>query len=167
MTKEELKNKFDGLYAYMAMSNEPKYMMLFGSVMKQMMCWMVENKPEMAEQYLDTLCAIKWRQYLTRAEAMEICSNMVPSGAWSYEAWKEAMKNLGLEYEREAVFNSYALWVVMNAIHSDNGTVIADLMGLAPTDVTNPAYIKTVRTLAMNKLLDEDGVYSVRRYFLE
>ena len=30
MTKEELKTKFDGLYAYMAMSKEPKYMMLYG-----------------------------------------------------------------------------------------------------------------------------------------
>ena len=166
MTKEELKNKFDGLYAYMAMSRKTEYMMLFGDVMKQMMAWMIENKPEMAEQYVEKLCSIKWRQYLTRAEAMEIVNNMMPPAAWNYDTWRNAMQNLGLEWEREGVFNSYALWVVMNAIHSDNGNVITGLMGLAPTDVTNPDYIKTVRSLAMNKLLDEDGVYSIRRYFI-
>jgi hypothetical protein len=91
--------------------------------MRHMMEWMIENKPEAAEKYIETLCAIKWRQYLTRSEAMEIFENMVPSGAWNYDAWLGAMKNLGLEYEREGVFNCYALWVVMNAIHSDNGKV--------------------------------------------
>lgn len=166
MTKEELKNKFDGLYAYMAMSRETKYMMLFGDVMRHMMDWMIENKPEAAEKYIETLCAIKWRQYLTRSEATEIFENMVPSGAWNYDAWLGAMKNLGLEYEREGVFNSYALWIVMNAIHSDNGNVITGLMGLQPTDTGNADYIKTIRSLAINKLLDEDGVYNVRKYFL-
>ena len=167
MTKEELNNKFDGLYAYMAMSRDPKNMVLFGNVMRQMMAWIIENKPELAEKYIATLCSVKWRQYLTRDEAMDIVSNMVPSGAWNYDAWSAALQNLGLEREREGVFNSYALWVVMNAIHSDNGNVITSLMGLAPTDVNNPDYIRTIRSLAMNKLLDEDGVYSVRRYFLE
>ena len=167
MTKEELRNKFDGLYSYMAMSREPKYMMLFGDVMKEMMAWMIENKPEAAEKYIVHLCAIKWRQYLAPDEAMEIVNNMVPSGAWNYDTWYSAMQNLGLEYEREGVFNRYALWVEMNAIHSDNGKVIAGLMGLAPTDVTNADYIRTIHSLAMNKLLDEDGVFSVRRYFLE
>jgi hypothetical protein len=167
MTKEELKTKFDGLYAYMAMSREPKYMMLFGDVMRHMMEWMIENKPEAAEKYIETLCAVKWRQYLTRSEAMEIFENMVPSGAWNYDAWIGAMKNLGLEYERESVFNCYALWVVMNAIHSDNGKVIAGLMGLQPTDTGNTDYIKTLHSLAMNKLMDVDGYFEIRDYYLK
>lgn len=167
MTKEELRNKFDGLYAYMAMSREPKYMVLFGDVMKEMMAWMIENKPETAEKYIETLCAIKWRQYLTRSEAMEIFENMVPSGAWSYDTWLGAMKTLGLEYEREGVFNCYALWIVMNAIHSDNGKVIAGLMGLQPSDTGNADYIKTIHKLAMNKLLDEDGYFEIRDYYLK
>lgn len=91
MTKEELNNKFDGLYAYMAMSRDPKNMVLFGNVMRQMMAWIIENKPELAEKYIATLCSVKWRQYLTRDEAMDIVSNMVPSGAWNYDAWSAAL----------------------------------------------------------------------------
>ena len=56
--KEELKNKFDSLYAYMAMSKEPKYMMLFGDVMRHMMEWMIENKPVLAQQCIDKLEAM-------------------------------------------------------------------------------------------------------------
>lgn len=167
MTKEELRNKFDGLYAYMAMSRKTEYMMLFGDVMKDMMAWMIENKPEAAEKYIDKLCSIKWRQYLTRDEAMEIFENMVPSGAWNYDAWHRAMNDLGLECEREGVFNSYALWIVMNAIHSDSGKVIAGLMGLQPTDTGNADYIRTLHSLAMNKLLDEDGYFEIRDYYLK
>ena len=161
-----MKTKFDGLYAYMAMSNRTEYMKTFGEVMKQMMAWMIDNKPEAAEAYLDTLCSIKWRQYLTRAEATEIVDGMEPSAAWSHDTWHRAMKDLVLECSREGVFNSYALWVVMNAIHSDNGNVISTLLGIPPTDITNADYIRTVHSMAMNLLLDEDGVYSVRRYFL-
>lgn len=162
-----MKDKFERLYAYMAMSNEPKHMMLFGHVMKEMMAWMIENKPEMAEKYINTLCSIKWRQYLTRDEAMEAVNNMVPAGAWDYDTWHRAMMDLGLECEREGVFNSYALWTVMNAIHSDDGKDIASLMGMAVVDKGNADYIRAIHKLAMNKLLDEDGAYNVRRYFLE
>lgn len=167
MTKEELKNKFDGLYAYMAASNEPKYMKTFGEVMKRMMGWAIDNEPSMAEHYIETLCSIKWRQYLTRDEAVEVFGDMDPAGAWGYEAWRKTMQDLGLEQEREPVFNRYALWVTMNAIHSDNGNVITSIMGLAPTDVTNPDYIRAVHSLAMNKLMDKDGKYDVRHYFLQ
>lgn len=166
MTKEDLKSKFDMLYNYMAVSNEPKYMKTFGDVMKQMMAWYIENKPDMAEQYIETLCSIKWRQYLTRAEAMEIYNDMEPAGAWNYDSWYKAMQDLGQEIEREPVFNSYSLWITMNAIHSDNGNVITSLMGLEPTDVTNPDYIRAVHSMAVNKLLDKDRKFCVRCYFL-
>lgn len=165
MTKEELRNKFDNLYAYMAISGEPKYMMLFGDVMKEMMAWMIENKSEAAEKYIEKLCSIKWRQYLSKDEATDIVNNMVPSGAWDYDTWQRAMNDLGLECEREEVFNRYALWAVMNAVHSDDGPDIADMLN--NPDKGNPDYIRRVYKFAMNKLLDEDGVFSVRRYFLE
>jgi hypothetical protein len=161
-----MKEKFDGLYAYMALSNEPKYMKTFGSVMKDMMCWMIENKQEAAENYIETLCSIRWRQYLTGAEAHEIASEMTPKAAWDYDTWLSAMKQLGLEYERETIFNSYALWIAMNAMHSDNGAVIAALMGKEGPNANDADYIKAVYHMAMNLLLDEDGKYCIRRYFL-
>ena len=76
------------------------------------------------------------------------------------------MQELGLEMEREYVFNCYALWVVMNAIHSDDGADIADLMGIDHSDVTNAKYIKFIHKLALNKLTDADAFYNIREYFL-
>lgn len=162
-----MKEKFESLYNYMANSNEPKYMKLFGEVMWEMMDWMILNKPDNAQSYLETLCAIKWNQYLSKTEATKIYNAMNPKGAWSYETWKRAMEDLGLEWEREYVFNSYALWIVMNGVHSDNGPVIAELIGIEPSDVTNQKYIKVVHKMAVNMLCDVDGVYSVRSYFLD
>lgn len=166
MNKQEMTERFEGLYDYMATSRKPKYMKHFGMVMKDMMAWFIENKPEAAEMYLDTLSSIEWEQYLTRNEAMEIVKNMQPKAAWDYDPWHSAMKSLGLECEREHVFNSYALWVVMNAVHSDNGAVLTSLMGIAPTDTGNADYIRAVHSMALNLLLDEDGKYCVRCYFL-
>lgn len=162
-----MKEKFDMLYNYMATSNEPKYMKLFGEVMSEMMDWMIQNKTDIAQNYLETLCAIRWEQYLSKTEATKIFNAMTPKGAWSYDTWKRAMEDLGLECEREYAFNSYALWIVMNGVHSDNGSVIAELIGIESTDVTNSKYIKTVHKMALNMLCDADGVYSVRSYFLD
>lgn len=167
MTKEEMKRKFDGLYGYMAVSGDTRKMMLFGEVMKQMMQWMTDNKPEMAEKYLETLCAVRWRQYLTKDEATDIVADMVPSGAWNYDVWAEAMKKLGLECEREPLYNRYSMWAVMNAVHSDHGADIASMLRISPSETGNESYVKAVHKLATNMLADEDGVFSVRRYFLE
>ena len=39
------------------------------------------------------------------------------------------------------------------------------MLGIEPTDTTNPEYIKAVYQFALNKLTDADGLYNVRRYF--
>lgn len=161
-----MKEKFEMLYNYMSASNEPKYMMLFGEVMKEMMDWMIQNKPDAANNWIETLCAIKWEQYLTRAEATKVFNALIPKGAWQYDTWRRAMEELGLEIEREYVFNCYALWLVMNAIHSDDGADIAGLLGIEPTDVTNARYIKTIHKFAVNRLTDSDGFYSARQTYL-
>ena len=167
MTKEELKSKFEALYSQMAMSSNPKYMLLFGAVMKQMMSHIIETNPEQAERYIETLCAIQWRQYLSKSEAEEIVADMTPPAAWDYDTWHNAMQSLSLECERENVFNSYAMWVVMNAVHSDNGKVIAELLEIEPSDVANAEYVKAVWRMSLNMLCDEDGKYDVRKYFLQ
>lgn len=166
MTQQEMKEKFDMLYAYMSTSNEPRYMKLFGDVMVEMMDWMIKNQSGAAEQWIETLCAIKWEQYLTKSEAIKVFNALMPKGAWTWDVWQKAMQELGLEWEREYVFNAYALWVVMNAIHSDDGADIASILGIEPTDVTNARYIKTIHKLAINKLCDADGFYNIREYFL-
>lgn len=167
MTKQELTERFETLYNYMAVSNNTRYMRTFGETMKRMMAWFIDNKTEAAEDFMESLCSIRWRQYLTKGEAMEIVGGMVPAAAWDYPTWERAMEGLHLEWEREGVFNCYALWVVMNSIHSDNGNVIAHLLGMETCDAGDERYIKATHSMAMNMLLDEDGRYSVRKYFLE
>lgn len=166
MTQEEMKKKYESLYNYMASSNEPKYMMLFGEIENEMMDWMIKNQPQAAEAWIEKLCAIKWEQYLSKSEAVKVFNALMPKGAWSWDVWQKAMQDLGLEWEREYVFNCYALWVVMNAIYSDDGTDIAGMLGIDATDVTNSKFIKSIHKLATNKLTDADGFYNVRSYFL-
>lgn len=166
MTKEELTTKFKTLYDYMSVSNEPKYMMLFGDVMCEMMAETIASHPEKAEEWIEKLEAIHWKQYLSRTEASSIVKAMNPPAAWQFDAWKKAMEDLGLEYRRESIYNCYALWTIMNAVHSDDGKTIASLMGIDYGNAaSNPEYIKTVYQFSMNKLLDADGVYSVRHYW--
>lgn len=167
MTQQEMKDKFESLYGYMAASNEPRYMKLFGEVMQEMMDWMIKNQSAAAEQWIETLCAIKWEQYLTKSEALSVFNALNPKGAWTLDVWRKAMEDLGLETEREYVFNCYSLWLEMNAIHSDNGAVVAELLGIEPTDVTNAKYIKTIHRMAMNVLTDADGFFDIRASYLE
>ena len=167
MTKEELKEKFKYLYDYMSVSNEPKYMMLFGEVMCEMMDMTIESHTSLAEELIDKLESICWQQYLSKAEATKIVSNMEPKSPWSFEAWKKAMEDLGLEYKRDKVFNCYALWTTMCMVYSDDGKTIASLMGIDFANAaSNPDYIKAVYQFAMNKLMDADMRYDVRAYFL-
>ena len=126
----------------------------------------IESHTSLAEELIDKLESIMWQQYLSKAEATKIVSNMEPKAPWPFEAWKKAMEDLGLEYKRDKVFNCYALWTTMCMIYSDDGKTIASLMGIDYGNAaSNPEYIKAVHQFAMNKLLDSDGVFSIRHYF--
>ena len=166
MTQDELKKKFDGLYSYMAASNEPKYMMLFGSVMEEMEDWFIANKPDLAEAWIEKLCAIKWEQYLTKTEATKIVSSMIPKAPWPFDVWHEAMKKTNLEIEREYVFNKYAMWVVMSQIYTDFGQTLAKALGTPLAEIPAEKLLPIIHEMAMDLLCDEDGRYEIREYFL-
>lgn len=167
-TQEELKNRYDQLYGQMAASKNPKNMMLFGEVMTDMMEWMIENKPSLAQQCIDKLEAMKWKQYLTKDEAQGIIDHMEPSAPWDYATWDGAMDSLGLEKEREGVFNSYALWTVMNAKYSDHAMTLAEKVWMVPLrQVPNDKLVPAIHALAIDSLTDKDGKYHVRKYFLQ
>ena len=99
MNKTELHDKYKKLYQHMETSGQVSHMKTFGNVMNSMMYWMIENKPECAEIYIESLCAVKWEQYLTKTEAQEITSSMSPSYAWDFDSWHKTMNNLNLETE--------------------------------------------------------------------
>ena len=160
-----MKQEFLELYDMMANQHDVKYMRVFGNVHKEMMDWFIANKPELAQEWLDKLEAIKWHQYLTPKEAEKIVAGMDPAGPWSRDTWKKALESFGLPLEDAPYYNSCALWVEMNKIYSDFGAEIAALIG-KPLSPTDKDIISACYRLALKNLRDKDGVYDIRKYFL-
>lgn len=158
MTQQELKDKYWSQYEYMANSGKPENMKLFGRVMSQMMEDMIQSSPSKAEEYIDRLEAIKWKNYLTPKEAEKIVAGMEPKAPWTREQWAAAMQQHGYPLEKEPCYNRCALWTTMNMIMSDSSETIAMY-------VDNGNMFKLVHDLAVDKLTDQDGVFSVRGYF--
>ena len=165
MTQEQLKEKYEMLYRYMASSGNTAYMKVFGKTMTEMMEWMIANKPEQAEAFIEKLCAIKWDNYLTQKEAEKIVANMSPKAPWTREVWKSAMDSFDIPVEESPYYNSCALWVEMNKVYSDSAKTIAMIKGKALGDVPAEDMVKAVHALAIDHLKDADGVYNIRSYF--
>ena len=146
-----MKDRYTGLYDYMANSRDPKNMKAFGCVMTEMMDYLVANKPDVAEEMIDKLEAIKWRQYLTPKEAEKIVAGMDPKAPWSRDTWKGAMESFGLPLEEMPAYNRCALWVEMNKIYSDYGEEIASLLG-KPLSASDKDIIATCYKMAMRLL---------------
>lgn len=150
--------RFYSLYNTMANSHEVAYMRTFGNVHKEMMEWMVANKPDLAEEMIDKLESVKWKNYLTSREAEKIVSAMEPKAPWSRDQWKAAMTQHGYAMEKEPCFNSCSLYVVMNMIMSDSSDTIEKF-------VSSDNLFEFVYEMAVDKLTDKDSVFNVRLYF--
>ena len=158
MTQEEMKKEFSALYDMMARSEKVEYMHTFGMVHKEMMEWFIQNKPELAQEWLDKLESIRWKNYLTPKEAEKIVAKMNPQAPWSKEQWKQAMEKEGFELEKEPCYNRCALWVTMEMIMSDSSETLSKF-------VQSADIFKVVYGLAVDKLTDKDNVFNIRHYF--
>lgn len=154
-----MKERFEKLYKYMAESKDPANMQLFGEVMKEMMAKAIVNDPSFAEKEIDKLEAMMWEQYLSKAEAEDAVRAMRPSAPWSYDTWKNAMKQAELPTSEEGNYNDYALWVVMNGIMSDDGATYNKY------GIDSNMLLPMVYELALNKLNDQDERFDVREYY--
>lgn len=159
MNAQELKEKYSMLYSHMASSRNPEYMKTFGHIMTSMMDDMISNNASKAEEYIERLESIKWKNYLTPKEAEMIVSKMIPKAHWSRDQWKNAMEQHGFDLEDEPCYNSCALWVTMNMLMSDSSETISKYL-------SGDNVFSLVHDLAVDKLCDEDGKFSVRKYFL-
>lgn len=168
METKDIMSKFDELYGMMASSANVKYMHVFGDTMRCMMQDMASKHPELAQEYIEKLRAIKWKNYLTKKEASEIVSDMNPSVTWDMQTWLNAMANLGLPTEEEPYYNDYALYVAMNQVISDHGCTVAKILGKESVkDIDADNLVKYGYNLALDLLKDKDGVYDIREYFLK
>lgn len=168
METKDIMSKFDELYGIMATSTNVKYMHTFGDTMRCMMQDMASKHPELAQEYIEKLCAIKWKNYLTKKEASEIVNGMNPPETWDMQTWLDAMVNLGLPAEEEPYYNDYALYVAMNQVISDHGCTVAKILGKESVkDIDSDNLVKYGYNLALDLLKDKDGVYDIREYFLK
>ena len=161
-----MKKEFASLYDLMANQRDVKFMRVFGGVHKEMFDWFVANKPDLAQEWLDKLEAIKWHQYLTRKEAENIIARMKPDAPWKYDVWRAAMAKLGIPTEEQPYYNQYALWTEMNKQYSDHAETIATkiikkpLASIPAEDIVPGTY-----AMAVDVLKDRDGIYDIRAYF--
>ena len=158
MNAEELKSKYESLYKYMANSNEPDNMKAFGKVTNEMMDWMIANKPDAAAEWIDKLSAIMWKNYLTPKEADAIVAAMKPEAPWNREQWNGATDKHGFVKDEEPYYNRCALYATMNMIMSDSSSTLSKY-------INGEDMFKVVHDLAVDKLKDTDGKFSIRRYF--
>ena len=165
MDKNEMKQKWDELYAIMESSKDPKVMILFGEVMKVMMERSINYDQMFAEKMLEKLCAIKWKNYVTADEADAVVAKMDPQPGWTREQWVKLMERLGLALEESPYYNKWAAYLTMCMKVSDSRTSIARMMGKLPTELTEEELATGAHLLAMDVLKDKDGVFDLRRYF--
>ena len=158
MTPQELKEKYWSLYEYMANSKNPENMKMFGRVMTTMMEDLIQSNPSKAEEYINKLEGVKWKNYLTPAEADKIVSQMEPKAPWSRDQWKAAMDQSGFPLEEWPCYNRCALYVTMNMSMSDSSATLSKF-------VDNNDLFKVVYALAVDKLKDKDEKFNVRVYF--
>lgn len=161
VTNNEMKEKFDELYDFMAASKKVENMKLFGHVMKKVMHHIIEAHPDIAQDYIETLCAMKWHNYLTAREADSIIHKMEPAPMWAQTEWSQAMKSAELPTSEEPYYNDYALFVTMSMITSDSANTLKNVAEITDKD----KLFDVVYHLALDKLKDKDHIFDIRNYF--
>ena len=156
--------KFDKLYQKMSVSDKVEDMKLFGRVMRKAIHELANTRPERAYEMIEELCAINWKNYLTRREAEEIVSKMVPEPKWSLGQLETVLNEEGLPMEEEPYYNEYALWTEVSKIYSDSGHTLKE--HLEKTSLNSEReLVKLIYNIAIDHLKDRDGVYDIRHYF--
>lgn len=159
-----MKTKYHDLYhKHLVEGKDQAIMKLWGEVDKWEFNWLAENKPDIAEMFLEhrlgAIEASRWNNYLTEKEAEKIMASMNPAAKWSVAEIKSACAQLGVPDEEAPYFNCYALAVVMNSLMSDHKASLMETF----TDKT--ALVTFVYKQAVEKLKDIDRTHYVRTYY--
>ena len=153
-----MRNEFSALYELMANSKNVAHMHLFGEVTKEIMEWMIQNRPSEAQAWIEKLEAVRYRNYLTPKEADMIVGEMDPSAPWTREQWQSAMQQHGFPLEEEPYYNRCALYVTMAMEMSDSSDTIKKY-------IDGSKQFAFVHDHALDKLKDKDFNFNVREYF--
>lgn len=159
-----LKERYESLYQEMVDSKDTKNMMLFGSVMNEMMDRVIQRDAAFAQQMIDKLESMNWDQYLTSAEAKKVCENLKKC-EWSFDNWDKALASMELETEQKYYFNKYALWALMNYMYSKHSETLSQkILESTLQEVTEEQMVSIIHALAVD-LLTDDEKFNVRTFF--
>lgn len=158
MNKQELKAKFTDAYNLIVDSEDTDKMEVLGQVVKEQINWFINNKPDMAEDFIDRLCSVNWNNYITYKEAPTIVGNMNPKPLWSLSQIEEALSDNDLPEQEYPYYNKYALLVAIAMKASDHSESLLKV-------VDKNQLFKVIYDLAIDVLKDKDGVFNIRKYF--
>lgn len=106
----------------------------------------------------------EYGQYLTEKEAKRIVSEFIAydgthGAKWSPEVLFKTVEDLGGEKSAPGKYNCWALYVLMNMMHSDYG-------GALSPSLSGNVYPLTCYRMALAWMKDKDNDNNVRDYFL-
>lgn len=166
MDKKEMHNKFEELYKMIIDSEDESKMEVLGHVVKKQMEWMIENRPDMAEENIEMLCAVRWNNYLTKKEAEMVVSKMMPTPRWTREQVMRELEQMGEMTEEAPYYNECALYATISMITSDSlDTLVKYAFDTTKEDVVDKDILTLCYHLALDKLKDKDKRFNIRRYF--
>lgn len=170
-TKEEMIERYHILRDEALYSRDEKKMKILGDAESWAFKEMAASAPEKAESWLSHLEAIRWNNFLSEKEAMNIGKRMKNADGttgyhWNHDVFTKAVQALGGTVEEYPCYNSYALCVVANMVYSDHALSIAEDMGFKTVaEVPNERMALSCYKKAVEKLKDKDGNFHVRKYF--
>ena len=159
----DLLERYEELYEDMATSGNKEKMIAFGETERNIFHKIAKEHPAIAQMWVDKLEAMRWKNYLSKAEAEEITSKLVNQNGvrgahWGYEVFKNAVEAFGGKMIEKPFYNCYALWAVANMLYSDHYESAKEFV--PETEMPRYFYL-----MAVEKLKDIDRPKFVREYF--
>lgn len=129
------------------------------------MVGMVQDDSRFEELYAIHEGIEEYGQFLTEKEARQTVDGLMSfdgsrGAKWPPQVLFDAVERLGGEKSVKGKYNCWALYTLMNAMHSDYG-------GALMPEIQGDAYALTCYRMALAWMNDKDHDNDVRDYFLE
>ena len=142
------KNHYEEIISsYREKMDEQHYIAALESIAAAMMI-LTELSPSHAQEIVEKMESVHFRNHLTAHEAHEICSEIInedgSKGAhWTCDQVKEMLQSIEIAEERVPDYNFFAIYTMTNLLYSDHATSVEDLVnGESGHVICNMAYRK-------------------------
>ena len=165
MGTPDLKDKLLAIIEEVKMSEDKDDINISLCMLKDVFGQLYEVAPEKAEELLKCYeGSLRYYNFLTEEEAKVIVDAFknqdgTDGGKWGMHTIIAEVENFGGKLSYQPYYNDYALYAVMNMVHSDHSPVIKKWVQ-DPDD-----YVQACYDLSTSILKDKDRQYWVRDYF--